>query len=205
MGRIPPRRRRALIVEDEILIALDLEDAMSDLGFEVCPLASSDRNARSLAMRDQPDIVLVDVCLEGGREGIETARWLREVCGASVVRHRLQRRAYGRAHPQTRAGGAGTGQAGLSQRACERRGKCRNARVARVSFRRKRGTSPKLISRDLTLRNKRRASGGGASERCCAQATRHFFLPRKSREGERSARFRFKLGGLRARMRGTHQ
>src|SRR5262245_21775564 len=29
----PPRRRCALIVEDEILIALDLEDAMSDLGF----------------------------------------------------------------------------------------------------------------------------------------------------------------------------
>jgi DNA-binding response OmpR family regulator len=81
----PPRRRRALIVEDEILIALDLEDAMSDLGFEVCPLASSDRGARSLAMRDQPDIALVDVCLEGGREGIETARWLRDVCGASVV------------------------------------------------------------------------------------------------------------------------
>jgi hypothetical protein len=27
----------------------------------------------------------MDVCLEGGREGIETARWLREVCGASIV------------------------------------------------------------------------------------------------------------------------
>jgi DNA-binding NarL/FixJ family response regulator len=27
----------------------------------------------------------MDVYLEGGREGIETARWLREVCGASVV------------------------------------------------------------------------------------------------------------------------
>jgi hypothetical protein len=48
----PPRRRRALIVEDEILIALDFEDAVSDLGFEVCPLASSDRGARLLAMRD---------------------------------------------------------------------------------------------------------------------------------------------------------
>lgn len=35
MNQMPPRRRRALIVEDEILIALDLEDAMSDLGFEV--------------------------------------------------------------------------------------------------------------------------------------------------------------------------
>jgi hypothetical protein len=49
----PPRRRRALIVEDEILIALDLEDAMSDLGFEVCPLASIDRGARTLAMREK--------------------------------------------------------------------------------------------------------------------------------------------------------
>ena len=54
MNQMPPRRRRALIVEDEILIALDLEDAMSDLGFEVCPLASSDRNARSLASVTSP-------------------------------------------------------------------------------------------------------------------------------------------------------
>lgn len=36
-------------------------------------------------MSEEPDIALVDVCLEGGREGIETARWIREVCGASVV------------------------------------------------------------------------------------------------------------------------
>jgi DNA-binding LytR/AlgR family response regulator len=27
----------------------------------------------------------MDVCLEGGREGIEAARWLREVCRAEVV------------------------------------------------------------------------------------------------------------------------
>jgi DNA-binding response OmpR family regulator len=80
-----PTRRRALIVEDEFMIALDLEDAMSGLGYEVCPLASSDRQARLLGMRDEPDVALVDVCLEGGREGVETARWLREVCGASIV------------------------------------------------------------------------------------------------------------------------
>ena len=85
MVRCAPPRRRALIVEDEFMIALDLEDAMSALGFDVCGLASSDRTARSLAMSKDPDIVLMDVCLEGGREGIEPARWLREVCGASVV------------------------------------------------------------------------------------------------------------------------
>ncbi len=80
-----PRRPRALIVEDEIIIALDLEDAMCRLGYDSCGLAPTDRQARYLAMSDRPDVVLMDVCLEGGREGIETARWLREVCGASVV------------------------------------------------------------------------------------------------------------------------
>jgi CheY-like chemotaxis protein len=75
------RPRRALIVEDEITIALDLEDAMSAMGFNHCDLASSDTKARSLAMETQPDVALVDVCLQGGREGIEAARWLREVCG----------------------------------------------------------------------------------------------------------------------------
>jgi CheY-like chemotaxis protein len=80
----PPRRPRALIVEDEIMIALDLEETMLALGFDSCGLAPSDRRARALAMSDQPDVVLMDVCLDGGREGIETARWLREVCGAVV-------------------------------------------------------------------------------------------------------------------------
>src|SRR5262249_43354197 len=57
---------------------------MADLGYEVRGIATSDSRARSLAMQDQPDIVLMDV-LSGGREGIETGRWLREVCGTSVV------------------------------------------------------------------------------------------------------------------------
>jgi DNA-binding response OmpR family regulator len=78
-------RPRALIVEDEIVIALDLESAMEDLGYEVCTLAPSERSARAVAMQEEPDLALVDICLDGGREGIETARWLREVCGASIV------------------------------------------------------------------------------------------------------------------------
>jgi DNA-binding NarL/FixJ family response regulator len=83
--RSPPHRRRALIVEDEIMVALDLEATMRALGFDVCGLAPSAREARAVAMSDEPDIVLMDVNLEGGREGIEAARWLREVCGTDVV------------------------------------------------------------------------------------------------------------------------
>ena len=54
-------RNRALIVEDEFLIALDLEAAMTGLGFEICGLAPNAEEARSLAMSHQPDVVLVDV------------------------------------------------------------------------------------------------------------------------------------------------
>jgi DNA-binding NarL/FixJ family response regulator len=58
---------------------------MFKLGFDVCALAPSASKARSLAMSDQPDVALVDVCLEGGREGIEIARWLRDVCEVPIV------------------------------------------------------------------------------------------------------------------------
>jgi DNA-binding response OmpR family regulator len=58
---------------------------MSAMGFDHCDIAASDQRARSLAMGDPPDVALVDVSLEGGLEGIEAARWLREVCGP--VRH----------------------------------------------------------------------------------------------------------------------
>ena len=80
-----PRLRRALIVEDELMIALDLEDAMSALGFDICSLASTADTARSIAMDHQPDVVLMDVNLDGGHEGIEAGRWLREVCDVPVV------------------------------------------------------------------------------------------------------------------------
>ena len=86
MTNLPcPQVRRALIIEDEFLIALDLEATMFKLGFDFCALAPSAFKARSLAMNDQPDVALVDVCLEGGREGIEIARWLREVCQVPIV------------------------------------------------------------------------------------------------------------------------
>jgi len=83
--RSPPHRGRALIVEDEILFALNLEAEMHTLGFDVCDLAANGHQASMLAMSNQPDVVLMDINLEGGREGIEVARWLRTVCEAPVV------------------------------------------------------------------------------------------------------------------------
>jgi DNA-binding response OmpR family regulator len=80
-----PRRRRALIVEDETMVALGLEADMHALGFHICDLAADGQQASMLAMNNKPDVVLMDVNLEGDREGIEVARKLREVCDVPVV------------------------------------------------------------------------------------------------------------------------
>jgi len=58
---------------------------MRELDFYVCGVAPTQDRACSLAASEHPDVVLMDVCLEGGQEGIEAARWLREECRAEVV------------------------------------------------------------------------------------------------------------------------
>jgi CheY-like chemotaxis protein len=83
--RSPPRRGHALIVEDEIFFALNLEADMRALGFETCDLAADGQQASQLAMSHQPDVVLMDINLEGGREAIEVARWFRTVSDAPIV------------------------------------------------------------------------------------------------------------------------
>jgi DNA-binding NarL/FixJ family response regulator len=76
---------RALIVEDDPLIAVDLEATLRTLGFDVCGRATNPREAVELATSTQPDVVLMDVYLDGGWEGIKAAKWLREACEIPVL------------------------------------------------------------------------------------------------------------------------
>ena len=69
--RLPSRR--GLIVDDEFLIALDLESSMRELGFNVCTVASNENDAIELAKSNRPDVVVMDVYLGGTRAGIEAA------------------------------------------------------------------------------------------------------------------------------------
>jgi DNA-binding response OmpR family regulator len=82
---VPERGGRALIVEDETMIALSLEADMHELGFHTCDLAADAKQAAMHAASNQPDVVLMDVNLEGGREGIEAAKSLREACDSPIV------------------------------------------------------------------------------------------------------------------------
>lgn len=60
---------KALIVEDEAIVAMDLELKFEQLGFEVVGLASSIAEATDLLARTSPDIALLDANLHGERVG----------------------------------------------------------------------------------------------------------------------------------------
>lgn len=79
------RRPRILVVDDEAVIAVDLEARLGRLGYEVVGLASSGEEARRLAESTLPDLVLMDIRIQGPVDGTETARELRARWGIPIV------------------------------------------------------------------------------------------------------------------------
>ena len=69
---------RVLIVEDELILAMDLEDMLVDAGHEVVGVAADMHQALALAESRSPDIALMDVNLARGTNGVETAMHLRQ-------------------------------------------------------------------------------------------------------------------------------
>ena len=74
-----------LIVENEILIAADIKFILETLGYTICGLAKTGSAALELADIHRPDLVLMDIVLEGEMDGIETAEILRDRWGIPVV------------------------------------------------------------------------------------------------------------------------
>ncbi len=64
---------RILIVEDELLVALDLSKRLDFLGFDASTAENGNEALRSFNSL-KPDLVLLDINLEGGMDGIETGR-----------------------------------------------------------------------------------------------------------------------------------
>jgi CheY-like chemotaxis protein len=74
-----------LIVEDEVLLAVELEHMLEDAGHRVVGHAMEAGEAVSLAGRHRPDLALVDVHLQDGPTGVEAARTMAAECGAVVL------------------------------------------------------------------------------------------------------------------------
>jgi two-component system, cell cycle sensor histidine kinase and response regulator CckA len=76
---------RVLVVEDEAIVAMDISARLRVLGYEVVGPASTGAEAVELAVRTRPDLVLMDIMLRGGMDGVEAALRIREATGSPVV------------------------------------------------------------------------------------------------------------------------
>jgi DNA-binding NarL/FixJ family response regulator len=72
-GNGPAEAARILIVEDDYLVASEMEAALAQAGFEIAGPAASAEEALQLAAGQHPALVVMDIRLDGPRDGIDTA------------------------------------------------------------------------------------------------------------------------------------
>lgn len=68
-----PGKLKILIVEDEFVIAIDLKESLESLGYNVLAIANSGMTAIEMATQLRPDLVLMDIRLQGDVDGTEAA------------------------------------------------------------------------------------------------------------------------------------
>jgi CheY-like chemotaxis protein len=78
-------RTRILIVEDEAIVACDLQSRLESFGYEVVGIAVSGEQAMRLAEESSPDLVLMDIQLRGRSDGIQVAEQLRAANRAGII------------------------------------------------------------------------------------------------------------------------
>jgi DNA-binding LytR/AlgR family response regulator len=87
-GPRPKRQRRALdvlVIEDESIIARDIELIVRDLGHRVVGPASTHEEALSLALKARPAVVVADVKLADGSSGIMAVDEMLKSIDAAVI------------------------------------------------------------------------------------------------------------------------
>jgi len=76
---------RVLIVEDELLVARHLESHVREQHLEVCGLVPDGDGAIEQAVDFDVDLILMDIRLAGGMDGIEAARRIRDQRDTPII------------------------------------------------------------------------------------------------------------------------
>jgi DNA-binding LytR/AlgR family response regulator len=74
-----------LIVEDESIVAKDIQHSLKKLGYNVVDVVSTGENAITAASEKKPDLVLMDIMLKGAMSGIDAAHAIKEKLNIPVI------------------------------------------------------------------------------------------------------------------------
>jgi len=76
---------RILVVEDEAIVAADIQDRLESLGYEVAGWGTTGAEALDLARTSSPDLILMDIMLKGPMNGIHAAHLIRTELSLPVI------------------------------------------------------------------------------------------------------------------------
>ncbi|MCF7914362.1 MAG: response regulator [Spirochaetaceae bacterium] len=76
---------RILLVEDESIVAMDMERRLSALGYSVIEHVLSGEDAVAKAEQEKPDLILMDIHLKGNMDGIQAAERIKSTLGTPVI------------------------------------------------------------------------------------------------------------------------
>jgi CheY-like chemotaxis protein len=76
---------RILVIEDEAIVAADIQDRLEVLGYTVAGWGTTGAEALDLARTTQPDLILMDIMLKGPMNGIQAAHLIRIELSIPVI------------------------------------------------------------------------------------------------------------------------
>ena len=85
MDITPNLPRSILIVEDEQIVALDLQEELEAMGYRVVGTAAAGAEAVDIAREQRPDVVLMDVVLRGSVDGIQASEQISRTLKIPVI------------------------------------------------------------------------------------------------------------------------
>ncbi len=76
---------KVLVVEDDPIVAMDIKRKLLGFGYEVCATAATADKAVEAAIAHRPDAILMDITLEGKKDGIQAADEIRKAVAVPIV------------------------------------------------------------------------------------------------------------------------
>jgi PAS domain S-box-containing protein len=76
---------KILVVEDEIIIAKEIQNSLRDLGYPSSTIVKSGEEAIKRALEIHPDVILMDIMLQGHIDGIQAAEHIREHFDVPII------------------------------------------------------------------------------------------------------------------------
>ncbi len=78
-------KSRILVVEDDTNVSIVLSSRLESLGYEVCATARTGPKAVAMAARHRPDLITMDILLEGRMNGIEAAAEIDKASDVPII------------------------------------------------------------------------------------------------------------------------